>query len=356
MILYNIKNIYTFWSINFMSKKNNIENEKINIENNKPIVNNHEAFNKRVHNYQPNSLTTSRQLFTLQEKKIIGFVVNQFDHQKVYIKDTNVRFKIPISVLSEHMNYSEIKSAALGLENKKVRFEIEDTNNEANSEFGNKRLFVASYYNINQSGYLEMIVNAECVPEFIDLRNLYTRYNLDIFLSFTSKYTQRIYEIVMLHVGRNQFEFALELSELKAMIGAEKYKIFSDFRRKVLEVTQKEFAEKTDFLLEYSTNGKLRNITHLTFNVVSWKRNAKDDVKIDLQNFLNAPDKNQYNGVRMILEKNYQFRKDQVEKILCSQTLSEKFVEIDAKINVGLIEIKTSKTRYMAVSLGIEEK
>lgn len=323
---------------------------------NKLTINNHEVFSKRVHNYQPNSLTTSRQIFTLQEKKILGFVINQFDHREVYIKDTNVRFKIPISVLSEHMNYSEIKNAAIGLTRKQIKFEKEDLKNEANNQFSVKNLFVATKYNEDHLGFLEMVVSAECVAEFIDLRNLYTRYNLDIFLSFTSKYTQRIYEIVMLHVGRNQFEFTIELAELKEMIGAEKYKVFSDFRRKVLEVTQKEFAEKTDILLEYSTNGKLRNITHLTFNIVSWKREAKSEVKIDLQNFLNAPEKNQYNGIRSILEKNYQFRKDQIEKILCSQTLCEKFVEIDAKINVGLIDIKTSKTRYMAVSLGIEEK
>ena len=54
---------------------------------------------------------------------------------------------------------------------------------------------------------------------------------------------------------------------------------------------------------------------------------------------------------KLIIEKNYQFRKEQIAKILNSEELREKFVEIDAKINVGLIEIKTTKTRYMSVAL-----
>jgi plasmid replication initiation protein len=315
------------------------------------IIDNQNEFIKRINNYQPNSLTTSKQLFTLQEKKILSLVINQFNHTATYLPNTNVGFKIPLTELAEHMNYTEAKTAAKNLLDKKTGFE-----NNKTKEFEYRNLFVSTRYNKNKSGYLELVISSECISEFIDLGRLYTRYNLEMFLSFTSKYTQRIYEIVMLHVGRNQFEFTVELAKFKEIINAEKYVVFSDFRRKVLEVAQKEFAEKTDIILEYSTNGKLRNISHLTFNIVSWKKDAKSEVQVDLQNFLNAPEKNQYNGIRAILEKSYQFRKDQIEKILCSQTLREKFVEIDAKINVGLIDIKTSKTRYMAVCLGIEER
>ena len=312
--------------------------------------NNQEGFIKRINNYQPNTLTTSRQSYTLQEKRILSYVINQFNHKDEYVKDKNVRFKIPINELAQHMNYTEAKSAAQGLLTKQIRIE-----NPESKQFITKNLFVTANYNVDNSGVLEMTVSADCVADFINLGQLYTRYNLEMFLSFSSKYTQRIYELIMLHAGRKQFDFSIDLKELKEMIDATNYTGYSDFRRKVLEVAQKELSEKTDFSFEISTNGKQRNISRLTFKIFSWKRNAQSEVNIDLQNFINAPTINQYNGIKQIIEKNYQFRKEQIAKILNSEELREKFVEIDAKINVGLIEIKTTKTRYMSVALGFNK-
>ncbi len=309
------------------------------------------GFIKRVNNYQPNSITTSKQVYTLQEKRILSYIINQFNHKEVYEQDKNVRFGIPLSEISSHMNYYEIKSASLGLLRKEIKIE-----NTENQQFMAKNLFTAVNYNVNNSGVLEMVLSADCVQEFVNLGKLYTRYNLDIFLSFKSRYSQRFYEILMLYSGRNQFEFTVDLSELKDMIDANNYKAFSDFRRKVLEVAQKEIAEKTEFTFEYSTNGKQRGISKLTFFINSWKENAKDEVYNDVINFNNAPSKNQYNGIQQIIERFYQLRKDQVDAILASPTLSKKFVEIDSKINFGLINIKTSRSRYMAASLGIEDK
>lgn len=309
------------------------------------------GFVKRANNYQPNSITTSKQVYTLQEKRILSYIINQFNHKEVYEQDKNVRFRIPLSEISSHMNYYEIKSASLGLLRKEIKIE-----NTENQQFMAKNLFTAVNYNVNNSGVLEMVLSADCVQEFVNLGKLYTRYNLDIFLSFKSRYSQRFYEILMLYSGRNQFEFTVNLSELKDMIDANNYKAFSDFRRKVLEVAQKEIAEKTEFTFEYSTNGKQRGIAKLTFFINSWKENAKEEVYNDVINFKNAPSKNQYNGIQQIIERFYQLRKDQVDAILASPTLSKKFVEIDSKINFGLINIKTSRSRYMAASLGIEDK
>lgn len=308
-------------------------------------------FIKRVNNYQPNAITTSKQIYTLQEKRILSYIINQFNHQEVYEQDKNVRFRIPLSEIRIHMNYHEIKNASLGLLRKEIKIESPDS-----QQFMAKNLFTAVNYNVNNSGVLEMILSADCVQEFVNLGKLYTRYNLDVFLSFKSRYSQRFYEIFMLHSGRNQFEFTINLSELKDMIDANNYKAFSDFRRKVLEVAQNEIAEKTEFTFEYSTNGKQRGISKLTFLINSWKKDAKLEVSNDIINFKKASSKNQYNGIKQIIEQSYQLRKDQIDAILASPSLSEKFVEIDAKINFGIIDIKTSRSRYMVASLGIEDR
>ena len=56
-----------------------------------------------------------------------------------------------------------------------------------------------------------------------------------------------------------------------------------------------------------------------------------------------------------ILETEYTFNQEQMKMILSNEDLLEKFAEVNSKIDNGIILIKSSKTQYMAKSLGFNK-
>jgi hypothetical protein len=54
-----------------------------------------ELFQLRKNNFQPNSLTLSRQEWGLNERKILSVVLNQLDHVGKYEGQSTHSFKIP---------------------------------------------------------------------------------------------------------------------------------------------------------------------------------------------------------------------------------------------------------------------
>lgn len=304
-------------------------------------------FTKRSNNYQPNIITHSKQTFSAQEKRLFSYIVNQINHQDIYYEGQNLLFVLPIIEVSKSIGYKDLKKVCETIMDKKIFIK-----NEKN-EFDAILPFPRIKYNLDNCGNIEITMFSDIVPQFIKLGKEYTRYNLEIMLSLSSKYSQRIFEILRLYHGRKVFEFELNIEELKESINATTYKNYKDFRVNVLDVSQKELFEKAGITFEYSTNGKQRNIDTLKFNLITWKELASDDVSQELANYRGATALTQYNGVRAILEEKYTFKKDKIEYIINSQELREKFVSVNALIETGLVEIVKNKTSYMAACLGL---
>jgi len=91
-----------------------------------------------------------------------------------------------------------------------------------------------------------------------------------------SKYSIRIYEILKSYQNMGQFEF--EIGQLKKMLFAEKYELFGDFKRKVLDIAMREINELGDIFIRYEIEKKGRKFHKIKFII---KPKAKIDERME---------------------------------------------------------------------------
>jgi plasmid replication initiation protein len=309
------------------------------------------SYKRRKDNYQPNTLTLSRQEYTLNERKIVAFIINQIDHTQEY-RGQNLSFQIPIQEISHHMDYKDIKKAALALQKKQIGYEIEETD-----EFEYITPFPRISYNKNKNGLLEVTIFNDVVPFFIELGKRYTRYSLEVFLSFDSIYAQKMYEILTMEYrqGKGRKAFKMTMVDLQNTLGSF-YTDFYDFKRKVMVVAQKEIFDKADMVFEYNIARKEgKKVVELEFIIQSFVDIAFENVNEELQAFESVSTEQAYLVARNLLEVNYTFKPDQIEHILNTPQKLALFVETNSKIEQGIIEIKSTPTKYMATVLGFSK-
>jgi plasmid replication initiation protein len=130
---------------------------------------------------------------------------------------------------------------------------------------------------VEGSGCVELSFDPKLKPYLLDLKEKYTRYQLDIAIQFKSQYSIRLYErlkkeaqIIKEYKHKDNFEKKYSYEELRIIfsVGEKDYKLFKDFRVRVIEPAVKEISDKSDLNItqvEYLKTG--RKITHICFYV-----------------------------------------------------------------------------------------
>lgn len=126
-------------------------------------------------------------------------------------------------------------------------------------------------------GTVKLEFSPKLKPYMLELKELYTSYKLDNVLSLKSKYSIRIYEILKSNLFKKIIE--IEVEELKNMIGAKAdyFKLYADFKRKVILQAQKELKEKTDIAFTYEEIKTGRKVTSIRFHI-NKSKNAQDEI------------------------------------------------------------------------------
>jgi len=107
-------------------------------------------------------------------------------------------------------------------------------------------------------------------------------------------------------------------------------------------------------IFDYEVSKKQgKKAIELTFKIQSFVDIAIQNVQEEIKGFEVAKPDNVYFVARQLLETKYTFKEKQVSYILNNKDILKLFVEINSKIENGLIKIKTSTTKYMAVVLGL---
>lgn len=131
----------------------------------------------------------------------------------------------------------------------------------------------------------------------LQMKGFFTLVNLEIILSFKSVYSIRIYFLLKQYqkIGKRKMLF----QELKSMLCIkDKYKLFSDFRRYVLEHTKSEFEEeiydgkkKSDISFDFQLIRKGRSVHTILFIIIDQSKIViarKEEMK---QTTASSPDK-----------------------------------------------------------------
>lgn len=131
-------------------------------------------------------------------------------------------------------------------------------------------LSTASY---DGEGTLTLRLSDELKPYVLELEKWFTQYQLKNILEFNSYYAIRLYEIIKCANGeQGGYEDSLEfdITELRQYFDCEnKYKLFADFKRKVIEIAVREINEKSDIWINPIYKKAGRAVTSIEFEIKS---------------------------------------------------------------------------------------
>ncbi|RYE13503.1 MAG: RepB family plasmid replication initiator protein, partial [Sphingobacteriaceae bacterium] len=310
----------------------------------------HSIFDKHPTNYQSNLFTESRQEFTELEKKIVVLVVNQIGHMALKGElqpDTNLKFHIPYAELTKD-RYNLIADAADTLQQKRLMYRNDDK-----SEFHYITPF-PSVKSATVDGRKSIVLTmfAEVVPHFAELGQRYTKYDIDVMLSLSSVYAQRMFEIVSMFHNRGQKQFTYAVNELRTILNCPETYRYNDFCVNALSVAQRELKNKAQLNLKWESSKKEgKRVVELTFFVKTAKELANDAVDRERQQ-INKMSINEAVSMAWQLMKAYKLKDWQKDLIASERELLETFYRVDAELANGLRNNVKNPTAYLVKSLG----
>ena len=214
-------------------------------------------------------LTTAKYDFTLYEKRIMyrqieieqELLLGQSIKPGVII-ETNLwkdkKYTIPVNWLlpngEKDKNHAQVKKAFEALMSKKIIYETPD----AIEGFP-----LIQRFKVDKKGEtVTWQVPKEIVDVIVNFAKGFRKYELKTAMEFESVYAMRFYEL--LSGQKNPLTYTIE--QLKDMFKiSDKYKLVSDFMRKVIEVAKRELDEKSPYSFEYKINKSGRKFHSITF-------------------------------------------------------------------------------------------
>jgi len=113
-------------------------------------------------------------------------------------------------------------------------------------------------------------------PYFLQLKNNFTKYYLENILELKSFYSIRIYELLKQYERIK--ERKITIKELREILDVKnKYKLYSDFKRRILLQAQEEINEKTDLKIDFEEIKTGRKVTAIKF-IIKKKENPPKEL------------------------------------------------------------------------------
>jgi len=170
--------------------------------------------------------------------------------------------------------YRDIKNTVMG----KFR-EREFTFNVGKEKKEWFRWLIRVTYEDNR-GYIKIYLNPFLKPWLHQLKGHFTSYSIDKISSFKSAYSSRIYEIAIMELNKsakNKHSFIAQISHLKEQLDIiEKYKVFANFKMRVLEPAKREINKYSDIHLSYEPKKQGRAYYEIKFSIT--KKSPKPEL------------------------------------------------------------------------------
>ncbi|MBU2714101.1 replication initiation protein [Zooshikella harenae] len=207
-------------------------------------------------------------------------------------------------------------------------------------------------------GLVEFSFSPELKPYLLQVKNSFTTYHLKQVINLQSVYSIRLYELLRQFLtlkavkeGQSLAYRKIELSQLRGFIGVEegRYKRFAEFRRNVLDKTQRELSEKTDIAFDYEPIRKGRSVNSINFTIRhNVKFEAIEDSKVHEADIL--PDSYD-EAVAAMLASAVPELPDQVVKLLASKldgiSASQAFLSYTKAKQAG--KVKDSAAYFLGI-------
>jgi plasmid replication initiation protein len=125
--------------------------------------------------------------------------------------------------------------------------------------------FISAYTYNRQNKIVTMEVSYRLIPFILYIKQQYIGGRWKYSASFTSSYSTLIYDIILTYFDKDTSNIKFDLATIKELLGIENgtYEIYSNFKRKVLNIAINEINAKSDInieLLEHKVNRKVEAI------------------------------------------------------------------------------------------------
>lgn len=319
----------------------------------KPFDSQLTLFSKHPTNYQSNLFTESRQEFTELEKKIVTLVVNQLGHLTLNsgeVPKSNVLVRIPFMELTK-VRYDQIADAAESLSKKRLSFR-----GGKNDEFTFLTPFpLVQSATVDGLRVIEITMLANVVPYFAELGQRYTKYDIDIMLSLSSVYAQRMFEIVSMFYHRGQREFRYQVDELRTILNCPDTYRYNDFCKNALDVAQRELENKAGLFLQWTPSQKKgKKVIELEFSILTTQQLALQQIEQDRQT-ISQMSINEAVVTAWSAMGDYKLKGWQKDLIVSEYHLLETFLRVHSELVNGLRPTVKNPTAYLVRSLGIDQ-
>ena len=209
-----------------------------------------------------NDLVRAKANWTRLEHRVVGMMISQLDKedeaftpQRIYIKDLMELSGTDYGALYER---AEAICSKLLKQEVYIRDEVDGKRRYR----GYSPIVMCEY--VEGDGCIVAQFNEAMKPFLLQLKKRFTMYRLQNFMRLTSQHSMRMYELLKMRSDLRHLRITVE--ELRAILSCEhSYSRFSDFKRKVIDKTQKEIAEKTDIIFKYQVNRQGQTPTHIRF-------------------------------------------------------------------------------------------
>ena len=288
--------------------------------------------------WQSNFITSSRYEMSALEKNIMYMVMSQLKKNDPSDMKYIVSAMELMQSTGKDILYADLKKASAKL----ITRILEGVNEDGNLV---QTSFIASATYITGKGLIEIEISNAIRPHYIELKEKFTTFQLDIALSLKSIYSKRLYEILSMYKNFKEKKFTISVKELKMKLalisskGEDKYEAFRNFKIAVLDPAEREINGDSDIYFTYKAlegkkYGKGRKpIDLLEFNVMYKERK---DVEIGYDE-ANKP-------IYDRLINDFGLRKDQASEVIRNYSKIE--------INKQLYDIHIAKMNNKVGNIG----
>lgn len=127
--------------------------------------------------------------------------------------------------------------------------------------------WVSSADYVDGEGCVKLCFDPKLKPYLLQLKSNFTSCKLEMLLEFRSQYTMRIYTLLKQYEKLKYREFDLEQLRVILAISKEQYKLYGDFKNRILLSAQKELLKKADLYFEFEEIKYGRRVGAILFHI-----------------------------------------------------------------------------------------
>ena len=198
--------------------------------------------------FLPNEILNASYNYTTHEIEVLLAVVNYYRGENVFTMSTE---SLTLGFGKTNALNKELKNAIRGILEKPLEYWNKEKNIMLISS-----VITSAEIDTNKR-QVKFSVNETMGTIISQAKEKYSRYNFEVMLNLSSRYSKRLY--LHCNAWRKTGVWEIQLEKLRKMLGVtDKYEQFYDFNTKILQPAFQEINEKSEYVttVDYLKNGK----------------------------------------------------------------------------------------------------